>query len=92
MKQKNADHQEAQEVKKHLEPRVNKSVPTMYETMKTTFSDITNRRKVVRTDKESIEEVRLCCCSVCCLRPSTTAGFLAVLRRAVSCVRTLSCT
>eukprot|EP00892_Ulva_mutabilis_P006290 jgi/Ulvmu1/4032/UM019_0009.1 len=57
MKLKNAEHQEAQEVKKHLEPRVNKSVPTMYETMKATYSDIESRRQVVEKDKQSIEEV-----------------------------------
>lgn len=59
MKQKNAEHQKAHEVKKHLEPRVNKSVPTMYETMKNTLNDITSRREVVKNDKERIEEVRL---------------------------------
>ena len=54
--------QKAEEVKKYLEPRVNKNVSTSYETTKQTYNVIITRRDVVTRDKERIEEV---CSPVC---------------------------
>lgn len=62
MKQKMKEHEKAEEVKKYLEPRVNKNVSTSYETTKQTYNVIITRRDVVTRDKERIEEV---CSPVC---------------------------